>query len=208
MANVQQLAAALKAHGFAPPAVLRPGVSPESFEAFERTTRLQLPEAVRNLYSWNAEPFVDWLDADGNPMPPLIERFHSFRPWNEVLEWWAFLRQLENSSPDIVSRYAEPEDAIRRTSFNKAWIPIGRDPASSGALVDLDPGPAGARGQLILIDCAFVSVLVAPSLASYFDDLIHCLDAGLIVARDGEWQTSAGATMESLREEIERAGGR
>ncbi len=184
-----------------------PGVAPESFKAFERTTRLRLPAAVRDLYSYSAEPFADWQAADGHPMPPLIERFHSFRPWDEVQTWWEVLRELEQSSPDIVSRYAEPEDAIRRTSFSRAWIPIGRDTASSAAMVDLDPGPAGTEGQLILIDSPFFSVLVAPSLASYFDDLIHCLNAGLIVARNGEWQTPAGGDVESLREEIERSGG-
>jgi cell wall assembly regulator SMI1 len=209
MANIQQLIHALTAQGFSPPAEVLPGVAPEAFEAFERTTGLRLPAAVRDLYSYSAEPFADWLAADKQPMPPLIERFHSFRPWNEVQTWWAFLRELEKSAPDNVSRYAEPEDAIRRTSFSKSWIPIGRDVTSSEAMVDLDPGPAGSEGQLILnIIDAMCRVMLAPSLASYFDDLIHCLNAGLIVARHGEWQTPVGGSVDSLQEEIERAGGR
>lgn len=43
-----------------------------------------------------------------------------------------------------------PENAIRRTYFHLRWVPLLRDFGGNNIGVDLDPGPAGKLGQIIV----------------------------------------------------------
>lgn len=43
-----------------------------------------------------------------------------------------------------------PENAIRRTYFHLRWVPLLRDFGGNNIGVDLDPGPAGKQGQIIV----------------------------------------------------------
>ena len=67
-----------------------------------------------------------------------------------------------------------PEGAIRKKYFHYKWLPVLSDGSGNYIGVDLDPGPAGRKGQVIIFgrdeEALFV---VADGLPSFFDWVIE-----------------------------------
>lgn len=67
-----------------------------------------------------------------------------------------------------------PEGAIRKKYFHYKWLPVLSDGSGNYIGVDLDPGPAGAKGQVIIFDRDEEALfVVADGLPSFFDWVIE-----------------------------------
>ena len=84
---------------------------------------------------------------------------------------------------------SQPPGAIQRAYASRSWIPLVRDWGGNNIAIDLDPGPAGKWGQVILFgrdyDCKYV---IARSWAHFLgvvaDDL--CSEKVVVDEESGE----------------------
>ena len=78
---------------------------------------------------------------------------------------------------DLLSRQeSQPPSAIQKAYAHPSWIPLARDWGGNNLAVDLEPGPAGKWGQVILMgrdyDCKYVVARSwAALLAAVADDM-------------------------------------
>lgn len=74
---------------------------------------------------------------------------------------------------------SQPANAVQKAYAHTAWIPLARDWGGNCLAVDLEPGPMGRYGQIIIFgrdyDCKFV---VARSWASFLASLADDLTSG------------------------------
>jgi cell wall assembly regulator SMI1 len=74
---------------------------------------------------------------------------------------------------------SQPPNAIQKAYAHTAWIPLARDWGGNCLAVDLEPGPMGRYGQIIIFgrdyDCKFV---VARSWAAFLASLADDLTSG------------------------------
>jgi cell wall assembly regulator SMI1 len=72
-----------------------------------------------------------------------------------------------------------PSEFVRQAYFNKGWIPITYDSSGNHVGIDLDPGPKGTTGQVIIFgrDDEFHPVL-ARNWAQFLTDLADELERG------------------------------
>ena len=85
---------------------------------------------------------------------------------------------------------AEPLRAVRRSWTRKGWFPFAVESGGESYLaVDMDPGPAGRPGQIILVEMSTGGPLhVADSITSLLRRHLHALDRGdYTVDRGGLW---------------------
>ncbi|MCW7539476.1 SMI1/KNR4 family protein [Aquabacterium sp. A7-Y] len=207
MANVQELEAKLRSHGFMPPqAGVVPGVNPKVFADFEQVTGSTLPLEIQNFYLYSSRPFLDWQDSRGERMPHLIESYHAPLPWDEVIIYWDMHRESERHQSDADWGEEDSSSLFRACYFNRRWLPIAADISGCATFVDLDPGPAGKVGQVFIhVKGMGPTTLLGSALGDYFDDLIYCLDSGIIFAENSEWMSSlTGDPAYHLKDEIER----
>jgi hypothetical protein len=82
---------------------------------------------------------------------------------------------------------AEPFGAVRRSWTRKGWIPFAVDTGGESYLaVDMDPGPAGRPGQIILVEMSTAGPLhVADSITSLLRRHLEALDRGEYTAGHG-----------------------
>lgn len=72
-----------------------------------------------------------------------------------------------------------PLDAVQLCYVHRGWVPISKDLAGNVVAIDLAPGPAGTRGQIILFGRDFdTKVVVASSLQELFFVLVTDLEGG------------------------------
>lgn len=73
--------------------------------------------------------------------------------------------------------YCYPEGYIKNTFFNKKWIPFAKSGNAIYIAIDMDPGPRGFVGQVIMYgaDALPLYCLLAPDLASFMASLIDYL---------------------------------
>lgn len=88
-----------------------------------------------------------------------------------------------------------PEDTIQPRYTSPHWVPLARDWGGNCIAVDLDPGPAGRYGQIILFGRDFdVKVLVARSWAAFIASVADDFEAGKAeVVADDDDIANAGA---------------
>ena len=82
---------------------------------------------------------------------------------------------------------ADPLWAVRRSWTRKGWIPFAVHPGGESYLaVDMDPGPAGRPGQIILVEMGTDGPLyVADSITSLLRRHLQALDRGEYAADNG-----------------------
>lgn len=72
-----------------------------------------------------------------------------------------------------------PVDAVQSYYIHRGWVPIARDACGNLIGLDLAPGPAGQRGQIILYGRDFdTKVVVASSLPDLLFQLVSDLESG------------------------------
>jgi cell wall assembly regulator SMI1 len=135
-----------------------------SHDAFEDWLRQHLPEAAQSLRPPASEADLTVLATEtGLDLPPAfldLYRWHDgqergctgvfygleFLPISRVLEEWRFAAREAESLPFAE---ATPTAVVRRASANRHWIPFAADGGGNFLAIDLQPGPRGARGQVI-----------------------------------------------------------
>lgn len=165
------------------PLQLNPGLPEDTIAAAEATLGLTLPPGYRASLALhdgqatfaNGEPSLPWMPGCA-PLAPLAA----------VLEQWAQLQEL-------AAEYPPPDDTqhgdrIKSGTYRTRTIPIAGSQYWDGdtTYVDLDPGPAGAAGQLITMftECDFVAL--GPSFEAALARWVTALE-------EGTWVYSAEA---------------
>ncbi|WP_285474959.1 SMI1/KNR4 family protein [Actinoplanes sp. NBRC 101535] len=119
-----------------------PGHTEEAILAAERVLGLRLPEDLRALYRL----IHDDYDESG-----LLDPF-VLVPLDQLVTW---SRQdlpgyQDELFDDAVIFDCVPAGHVRRTSASSGWVTFARDYGMNFAAVDLDPGPLGRSGQIVM----------------------------------------------------------
>lgn len=155
-------------------ASLRPPASESEIDAFEALIGRTLPQDVRDLYRL----------ADGQipfQFYPGIFLSLPFNPLGVVTRDWRFavdaIQHTESNTDEFLSSF--PPGAVRALHYNTAWVPISDDAGGNHLAIDLDPGPAGNVGQLIITGTDEQErVRVAPSLGVFLHWAAGEMEAG------------------------------
>jgi cell wall assembly regulator SMI1 len=176
------------------------GYSEEQIAAAETRIGLRLPEDLRAFYR---------LIHDDGYETGVTGRFGP-APLEQVVEWHAEVD--EHTFNGDTSVFADeplvfdlaPAGRVRRTSGNDRWVPFATDHAMNFGVVDLDPAPGGAYGQIFAYGRDSPEYL-APSLA----DLMRAALTGADLEEppDPEWRVSVGdRSLPELVAELPAAG--
>ena len=113
---------------------------------------------------------------------------------------------------------SQPPNAIQKAYASRSWIPLARDWGGNNIAVDLDPGPAGKWGQVILFgrdyDCKYVIARSwAHFLAVVADDLssekvVVDEESGEIKLKEFKTENVEPAYMDILRWRADQKYGR
>lgn len=116
---------------------LRPPASEADLTVLATETGLDLPAAFLDLYRWH--------DGQERGCTGVFYGLE-FLPISRMLEEWRFAAREAESLPFAE---AAPTAVVRRASANRHWIPFAADGGGNFLAIDLQPGPRGARGQVI-----------------------------------------------------------
>jgi cell wall assembly regulator SMI1 len=157
-----------------------PAAAPASSEAirdFEKAIGAKLPKDVRDSYRvHNGQCAGGTGIIYGLEVVPLRE---SLLHWKN---WVSGRRQSvrDGSAADFDEDCSSfPHDYVRQVYFDSAWIPLTYDSGGNHIAIDLNPGPKGTRGQVIVFgrDDEFHTVL-ALSWGQFLTDMADELEAG------------------------------
>ncbi|EKD03621.1 beta-1,3 glucan biosynthesis-related protein [Trichosporon asahii var. asahii CBS 8904] len=122
----------------------------EALQEFEQMLGSPLPPAVRESF----------LQADGQDLeannPAGIFYGLQLLPLDEAIREWTYWRQVEadpstGANPAVLATMASiPPKWIKSEYASRGWIPLLSDRSGNYVGVDLDPGPGGAWGQVII----------------------------------------------------------
>lgn len=167
---------------------LRPPASESEIAALETIIGQALPQDVRDLYRL----------ADGQipfqfgctPHYPGFFVSLPFNPIEIVTRHWQFARELEADDlggEEFLSAF--PPDTVKIQENNRAWIPISDDAGGNHIAIDLDPGPAGNIGQVIIIGTDEQErVRIASSLSAFLHWVAGEFEAGHFAGNGEEWR--------------------
>jgi cell wall assembly regulator SMI1 len=154
------------------------GATPAALAAFETATELALPAAVRAFFTGH--------DGQTSSSAGLAGGFYfvSLGEAQKLIADWSTVRaKLGEGAKDLDrGSTSHPPKAIQRKYSLPGWVPLLRDQEGNAIGVDLEPGPAGAIGQVINFgrdeDDKYV---LFPSVAELLDWLASELEAHRIV---------------------------
>lgn len=122
----------------------------EALQAFEHQLGSPLPPAVRESF----------LQADGqdleNNNPAGIFYGLQLLPLDEAMREWTYWRQVEadpstGANPAVLATMASiPPKWIKSEYASRGWVPLLSDRSGNYVGIDLDPGPEGSWGQVII----------------------------------------------------------
>jgi cell wall assembly regulator SMI1 len=117
------------------------GASEEAIAQLEETLGVSLPDDVRAFYREinGQEPDAPNL-VDGTELLSLARIADEWAVWNGLLR--------DGSFEDARSA---PAAGVKDDWWNPAWIPLTYNGAGDHYSLDLDPAPAGTRGQIIMM---------------------------------------------------------
>lgn len=184
-------------------ASLNPPATVDQLDAFEKTTRLNLPTDVRDSYLLHdgCTGVGGYGEGDG----PLLFCGYRWATLSEARERWQEYYDVDpyDELDDSAYSYTEAElpdcwaaDKVRPWNmvFSPRWFPIGRrgNDSHGGWFIDLLPGPKGHHGQLIEKLTGATSLVVTSSFADYLVALADSLERGEIehLKGDNDWSTS------------------
>ena len=122
---------------------LHPGADDDLLNAYEQLTEQELPEDVRQ-----------WFRIHNGQADPYRPNFSGLIFGLQILSLKESFEQWKaNQGPPLTEEidYAKtfPPNAIRIGCRFPGWIPLTQDAGGNFLGVDLNPGPAGHRGQVI-----------------------------------------------------------
>lgn len=124
---------------------LAPGASDAVIAAFEAVTNLTLPDAVRAWFATH--------DGQTSTKAGLAAGYYfmSLAEAQKALADWATTRAKLGDEIKELDRACSstPPKAIQRKYSLPGWLPLLRDNQGNAMGVDLEPGAAGTRGQII-----------------------------------------------------------
>jgi cell wall assembly regulator SMI1 len=120
---------------------LSPGASKTDLDILESVFGCSLPDEVRSsLYAHNGQR------EEGGFLFGQLDLFSTTdisREWQHWLDCQFMNEEFQEHSSSI------PEQAVALDYANSGWIPLAGDLSGNYLGVDLAPGPAGSRGQVI-----------------------------------------------------------
>ena len=158
-----------------PPPAQEPDPQPVSeaqLREFEAAIGTTLPTDVRESYGVYDGQCAGVGVVYGLPVTPLGANLQDWRRWSE-----AFTEGATGHFDSGCSSF--PDGFVRPVYFDPGWIPLTDDSGGNYIAVDLNPGPKGRRGQVIIFgrDDQFHPVL-ALSWGQFLTDLAEELEAG------------------------------
>jgi cell wall assembly regulator SMI1 len=153
---------------------LNPPASKRAITAFEKTIGQELPEPVRESYRrHNGHKRCSAGLLFGVPLHPL----------NTVLKLWETWKGYDRTKKTKYNFDDQatcfPHDAVQPVYFTRNWIPLSDDSGGNHIAIDLAPGDAGQRGQVIVCgrDDTFHPVL-AWDWAQFLTDIADEMEYG------------------------------
>jgi cell wall assembly regulator SMI1 len=113
----------------------------------------------------------------------LVGRWMLLTP-RRIVECWKLTRRISDEL-GLEKMGGQPQGPVRPVWWNPSWVPVAVDGMGNDLCLDLDPPPAGLRGQLIeyVHDCE-IRPVVAPSFAAWLSSYADELEAGLYEVDD------------------------
>ena len=151
---------------------LAPGSSDAALAELEALVGFDLPEDFKDLYRWHDGQKTNYRPGlfYGMEFLSLKEVGRRWRAWQDV---------IRSGWDDIGAFVSAPPGAVQEAYANPGWIAFAIDRGGNCIGIDLDPGPAGTRGQVINFgrdeDEKFV---LAPNLNGFLEWLAGQLEAG------------------------------
>lgn len=152
---------------------LNSGASEQDICTIEQHIGYRFPDELRQLYtayngqSGEAGLFLNW----------------SFLSLDELKQEWdiwsAIEQQSAASAHEDTDSISVPLGYIKEQYCSQQWIPIAKDYGGNNYAIDIDPGPKGTRGQVIVFGRDYdTKYVLAESLGQYIGGLIRCLQLG------------------------------
>jgi cell wall assembly regulator SMI1 len=152
-----------------------PSASDEQLREFEAAIGAKLPTDVRQSYRIYDGQCAGRGIIYGLAVVSLSESLGHWQSWVEGYE----MNLKDGTAADLDSGCSSfPDGHVRPVYFDKAWIPLTYDSGGNHIAVDLNPGPKGTRGQVIVFgrNDEFHPVL-ALSWGQFLTDLADELEA-------------------------------
>jgi cell wall assembly regulator SMI1 len=154
----------------------RPPASEKQLREVEKAIGAELPKDVRDSYRVYDGQCGGPGVVYGLTVEPLGDCLGHWRGWEE-----GYGENLKDgSAADLDSSCSSfPDGYVRPVYFDRGWFPLTYDSGGNHIGVDLNPGPEGTRGQVIVFgrDDEFHTVL-ALSWGQLLTDLADELEAG------------------------------
>src|SRR5262249_32862426 len=150
----------------APPLALAPGASEKAIAAAEKTMKLAFPPDVRaslaihdgQTFEVGAQTFP-WMPG----CPPLLSVARIVERWKEEQD----LAAKKQPKKEFFDATGKLKGGAYRTGRIPMAGPLKRD--GERTFLDLDPGPAGVKGQLITMVSSTDFVVIDASFAAAFE---------------------------------------
>lgn len=173
---------------------LRPGVSEEELDAFERILGQALPMDFRQLYLWH-----DGQEDIGYKQPQVTGVFGSleFQPLASVQKWYENWLEdpaslVELNELEEGQHTSHPSGHVQEQYINLGWVAFATSGSATYLAVDLSPGPLGERGQVINFgEDDNDKYVLGRSLEAFVTEYLARLEAGRVQLvqpfDDGYW---------------------
>lgn len=149
----------------------------EEVAELEEDLGYSLPPDLRALYGiCNGDNWEDGL-FDGHPWFS-IDAINDTAAGGGVEEWTDVALSWEYEPHRTLIRDSDPAGAVKRSIMRPGWIPFADSTGGDFLAVDMDPGPMGRPGQVIMIGTHYSSgpLYIADSVTSLLQRLIEALD--------------------------------
>lgn len=168
---------------------LNPPASEAQIRAAEQAMKLRFPEDLREAYRhFNGTNCASRSPSESASVPYLLVPGFDWADLDWTVNRWTLMRNLEEERPARTSPIRANERVRRGVAYDRKWIPVGNAKSSVFMQVDLNPGPAGRNGQLIVVDLQDTNAeLVASSFTVHVERLLDAIDRELIDSRGNRW---------------------
>jgi len=168
--------------------MLYPPVKPQVIRAVEKAIGQELPEPVRESYRIhngqanrvNGMLFGLPLLPLGQPPKGKDDCFGHWKNWSDYER-----SKQEHNFDHLASCF--PAETVQPVYFDRGWLPFSHDGGGNHLAIDLNPGPNGTRGQVIVCgrDDTFHPVL-AVNFAQFLSDVATELERGNFIIEKPE----------------------
>jgi cell wall assembly regulator SMI1 len=163
----------------APTLALAPGASEKAIAAAEKTMKLAFPPDVRASLAIHdgqtfevGAPVFPWMPG----CPPMLSIARIVERWKEEQDL-AAKKQPKKEFLDATGKLKGGVYRTGRIPLAGPADPRRRD--GERTFLDMDPGPAGTKGQLITMVSATDFVVIDASFAAAFERWVNVLERGL-----------------------------